>query len=91
MADTIEWLETIGKDAKLRHAPAEELAHTLAQADASDALKAAALSGDRSQLCSEFGQQPLRVDHSTTGPAHEEEPDDDGQPSKPAPDSPSHD
>lgn len=77
VADTIEWLETIGTNAKLRHAPAEELAHTLAQADASNALKAAVMSGDRSQLSAEFDHEPLRVNHGTTGPAHEEEPDDD--------------
>jgi hypothetical protein len=77
MADTIEWLESIGKNAKLRHAPAEELAHTLAQTDASDALKAAVMSGDRSPLSGELGDKPMKVDHGTNTGAHEEDLDDD--------------
>ncbi|WP_196240338.1 hypothetical protein [Dyella choica] len=97
MADTIEWLETIGKNAKLRHAAAEELVHTLAQAGASDALKVAVASGDRSALSVEFGHKPMKDEHSTTGPGHEEEPDHDGdkhvptKPHKPDHDRPSRD
>jgi hypothetical protein len=73
MTDTIEWLETIGKNAALRHASAEELAHTLAQTDASDALKAAAIGGDSSLLAAELGPKPMRVDHHSNAPGHEEE------------------
>ena len=62
MADTIEWLETIGKNAKLRHALAEELANTLAQTDAPDSLKAAVACGDRSPLSVELGQKPMQGD-----------------------------
>jgi hypothetical protein len=65
MTDTIEWLETIGKSAKLRHAPAEELAHTLEQTDASDTLKAAVIQGDSALLSSEFGVKLMRTDDSS--------------------------
>jgi enoyl-CoA hydratase/carnithine racemase len=65
MADTIEWLETIGKSAKLRHAPAEELTHTLEQADASDALKAAVIHGDGALLSAEFGHKPMHGENDT--------------------------
>jgi hypothetical protein len=96
MTDTIELLETIGKDAKLRCAPSEELARTLELRGASDALKAAVISEDSSHLSAEFGHKPQKVDHNTTGPAHEEESDDDNgkhipPPSKPDQDQPSHD
>jgi hypothetical protein len=94
MADTIEWLETIGMNARLRHAPTEELADTLAQTDASDALKEAVISRDRSRLSAEFGEQHLKTEHSTTGPSHEEPDHDDDQdmPSpKPDQDGSSHD
>jgi hypothetical protein len=65
MTDTIEWLETIGKSAKLRHAPAEELVHTLGQANASDALKAAVMHKDTALLSAEFGKKVMRSDDST--------------------------
>lgn len=65
MADTIEWLETIGKNAKLRHAPPAELAHALGQADASDALKAAVVHGDSALLSAEFGQKDMHSENST--------------------------
>lgn len=95
MADTIEWLEIIGKSAILRRAATEELAHTLTQTDASDALKAAIMSGDRSPLSAELGHNPMKVDHSSNGTGHEEEPDHDdenapAQPPKPDQDKPSH-
>jgi hypothetical protein len=85
MADTIEWLETIGKNANLRHAPAEELAHTLAQTDASDALKAAVMSADRSPLSTELGHKPMKTDHGTNTGAHEEDLDDDRSAPPPLP------
>jgi hypothetical protein len=84
MTDTIEWLETIGKSAKLRHAPAEELAHTLEQTDASDTLRAAVTQGDSALLSAEFGVKTMRSDdsiHTHPHPPHhprkedEEEPD----------------
>jgi hypothetical protein len=81
MRDTIELLETIGRNAALRHASTEELAHTLEQADASEALMAAVMTGDSSRLSKELGQKPMHVDHATQIGGHEEdEPDhDDGE------------
>jgi hypothetical protein len=72
MSDTIELLEAIGRDATLRHASAEELAHALEHAQASEALKAAIASGDSSRLCEELGHKRMEVPH-TQGPGHEEE------------------
>lgn len=91
MTDTIEWLETIGKNANLRHAPAEELAHTLEEAGASEALKAAVKFEDSSRLSTELGNKPMKVDHNPHTGGHEEEgPDhDDGQDSPPQPPKPS--
>jgi hypothetical protein len=90
MTDTIELLETIGQDASLRHASAEELALVLEQAQASEALTAAVASGDSSRLWTEFGHKPMQTPQSTLGPAHEEDQpdhDDDGEPHhRPAPD-----
>ena len=82
MMDTIELLETIGRDASLRHASTEELTGMLEQAQASDALKAAAASGDRMRLSEELGNKPLVPPQTTLGPAHEDEPqqDDDDEP-----------
>lgn len=73
MADTIEWLEIIGKNAKLRHAMAEELAHTLEQADASDALKAAVIHGDGALLSAELGHKDMHGEndsHTHPRPPH---------------------
>lgn len=86
MSDTIDLLNTIGQDAALRYASAEELAQTLAQADASDAFKAAVASGDSSHLSSEFGIKPMQVPQSVQTPAHEEnEPDQDDKEESPRP------
>jgi hypothetical protein len=92
MTDTIELLETIGANASLRRASAEELAHALEQAGATDVLKAAAKAGDSSLLSGEFGHKPMRGNvepHSPFHPGKEKEPshepgkDDPHQPSKP--------
>jgi hypothetical protein len=92
MADTIEWLETIGTNAKLRHAAAEELASALALADAPDVLKAAVASKDCSQLSVQLGRQPLQTDHSSNATPYGDEPEPDSdQPAespKPDPDKP---
>lgn len=76
MADTIEWLETIGKNATLRRASADELVETLELADATAALKMAVVSADRAALFEELGHKPVRL-HNMNGPSHEEEPDHD--------------
>lgn len=73
MSDTIDLLNTIGQDAALRYASAEELAQTLAQADASDAFKAAVASGDSSRLSEEFGIKPMHAPQITQAPGHEDE------------------
>jgi hypothetical protein len=88
MTDTIELLETIGRDASLRHASTEELTDMLEQAQASDALKAAAASGDRMLLSKELGSKPLVPPQSTLGPAHEDEPEEEEEEplDNPAPD-----
>ncbi|GLQ87632.1 hypothetical protein [Dyella flagellata] len=96
MADTIQWLETIGKNAKLRHAPAEELAQTLALADASEALKAAVMCQDRAPLSVEFGHKAMKSDHGSNAIPHGDEPDpehdeDPCGPSRPDQDKPPHD
>jgi hypothetical protein len=99
MSDTIDLLEAIGKNATLRHASAEELAQALGQAEASDALKAAVMSGDSSLLSAELGHKPMKVDHNphTGGHEEEEEPDHDHgedsprQPPKPDQNQPSRD
>jgi hypothetical protein len=94
MSDTIDLLETIGKNAHLRHASADALADTLEQEDASDALKAAVIAGDSGLLAAEFGHKPLRVDQHVNGPGHEEEDpdhdDDHDHPSEPDQGEPSH-
>lgn len=71
MADTIEWLETIGKNATLCRAPVEKLAEKLELTDATFALKAAVMSGDRSALFAELGNKPMRV-MDMNGLSHEE-------------------
>ena len=79
MPDTIELLEAIGQNAALRYASAEELAGTSEKTGASDALMAAAASGDGSRLSKEFGHRPMQVPQSTQIPGHEDdEPDQDG-------------
>jgi hypothetical protein len=82
MTDTLELLETIGQDASLRHASAEELVNILEQAQASEALRAAVAAGDSTLLSAEFGHQVNFSGQSVqTTPGHEEEEeqeDDDG-------------
>lgn len=73
MTDTIDLLETIGGNASLRHASAEEMARALEEAQGSAALVAAAASGDRSMLSAEFGQQSNQIPQVTQMPAREEE------------------
>lgn len=88
MSDTIDLLEAIGRDAALRYASADELAPTLAQADASPALKAAVTFGDSARLSEEFGYRAMGVDHTTQTPGYEEDDtdedaEDDDSPAKP--------
>jgi hypothetical protein len=73
MKDTIDLLETIGGNASLRHASADEMARLLEQGQASPALVAAAASSDRSMLSAEFGQATNLSPQSVQMPAREEE------------------
>jgi hypothetical protein len=73
MSDTIELLDTIGRDASLRHASPEDLANMLEQADASEALTAAAAHADSSLLFAELGQKQNAPSQTIQTPAHEEE------------------
>lgn len=79
MSDTLDLLETIGRDASLRHASAEELARMLEQAQASEALTSAVVLGDRAQLFAELGHRPICEPPQvvqTHFPGHEEEEED---------------
>jgi hypothetical protein len=58
MSNTIELLERIGQDASLRHASQENLARALNALNASEGLKVAAASGDKSRLTQELGPKP---------------------------------
>ncbi|MGO4702672.1 hypothetical protein [Dyella sp. 2RAB6] len=70
--DTIDLLEAIGSDASLRHMPGDELARKL-EAQASEALKTAAASGDNAALVVELGAQKSEPPQVTQAPGHEEE------------------
>lgn len=85
MPDTIDLLESIGKNAALRHASAEELAEVLSEANASEALLAAVKQGDSSLLSAELGHHPLRVNHDLHTGGHEEEDTPDGEPGEESP------
>ena len=85
MSDTIELLDIIGRDASLRHASAEDLRQMLEQAQASEALTAAATHGDGSLLSAEFGQMQNEAPQSTQSPSHEEEEEDENSQGDPAP------
>lgn len=68
MADTIELLEAMGRDASLRHASIVELTHTLERIHTPEALAAAVASGDRMRLSSEFGGKPMESPQSIQSP-----------------------
>jgi len=72
MMDTIDLLEAIGSDASLRHLPGDELAKTL-EAQASEALKTAAATGDSAPLVVELGAKKSEPPQVTQAPGHEEE------------------
>ena len=85
MTDTLELLEAIGRDASLRHASDEELSHLLEQAQASEALTAAAASGDVSLLLQELGLKQNLSPQVTQNPGHEEEQEEEEPLEAPAP------
>lgn len=61
MANTIELLESIGKDASLRHASGADLEKVLETMQASDGLKIAASTGDVESLKRELGDKLMNV------------------------------
>lgn len=85
MSDTIELLDTIGRDASLRHASTAQLTTMLEQAQASEALTAAAAHGDSSLLFAEFGQNENVPPQSTQSPSHEEEFEEENEDSEESP------
>jgi hypothetical protein len=101
MRDTVELLESIGRDAHLRHASPEELAKALEAAGASAGVREFAAHGDSAGLADELGLKHHHVEHhSQTGghegdgddhdPHHHPHPDQDDEGDKPkrAPDNP---
>ncbi len=68
MTDTIDLLDSIGKNATLRHASKKDLAHELERMHACDLLKQAAASGDASSLRIELGAEEQKVVQSPPGP-----------------------
>jgi hypothetical protein len=71
MSNTTDLLEIIGKDASLRFASTNELANELERLGASEALKAAVLSGDRFHLSQELGHRVMhqpQIIHTFFGP-----------------------
>ncbi len=76
MRDTIDLLDTIGRDASLRHASPEDLAGVLRQAQANPHLTEAVASGDRTLLSGEFGDKTMHMPQVSQFPCHEDDPDD---------------
>lgn len=81
MSKTIELLETIGRDASLRHASGEDLSQALTGLQASEALKQAAISGDDGHLAKELGHKEVKVPNHVNqnhAPCHEDGDGNDG-------------
>ena len=78
MSKTIELLERIGQDASLRHASQEDLAQALDELNASEGLKVAVSSGDKSRLREELGpkhhpmQPPNNPGHGGCDPCEDD-------------------
>jgi hypothetical protein len=71
MRDTVELLEAIGRDAKLRRASPEVLAQALKNVDASDGVREFASNGDATTLTKELGITPLHGEHHSQTGGHE--------------------
>jgi hypothetical protein len=95
MSNTIELLESIGRNAALRHATREELLRVLQAMDAGEHLRRAVVTGEREHLQSELGEQGAnKVNHNVNeggcDPGEESaeaplaEPADDDAPAHPA-------
>lgn len=70
MTDTIELLESIGRDASLRHASGENLSRALTGMQASEGLKQAAISGDSNHLKQELGHKANKAAQVHQIPTH---------------------
>ena len=68
MNNSIELLDAVGRDARLRHASAEELQRALSAMHASDGLLHTAASGDRDSLIRELGPVASQVVQSHDSP-----------------------
>ncbi|GAB3025258.1 hypothetical protein GCM10027285_03970 [Oleiagrimonas citrea] len=64
MTNTIELLESIGQDASLRHASAQDLEQALESMHASDALRRTARTGDVRHVKMELGGKDGSVNHN---------------------------
>lgn len=73
MSDTIDLLTSIGQDASLRHASADDLSAVLDQLNASDTLKEAVAARDSSLLTRELGNNPRTEPQISHFPGHEDE------------------
>ncbi|TAL82335.1 MAG: hypothetical protein EPN74_17215 [Rhodanobacter sp.] len=75
MTNTIELLETIGRDASLRHASGEDLSQAIIGLQASEALKLAAISGDDGHLAKELGHRDVKTPNHVSqnhAPCHDD-------------------
>lgn len=77
MADTIELLEMIGRDASLHAMSVEQLSLTLVRLQASHNLKHAVASGDRQPLYDELGLEASQAIQVQTQGGYEDEGEDD--------------
>lgn len=85
MNDSIDLLESIGKNASLRHASMKDLEHELERMHASDLLKQAAASGDARSLRIELGAEEQKVVQSPPGPPPARTPSPETTPPPPPP------
>lgn len=70
MTDTSELLESIGRDASLRHASGETLSQALTGMRASEGLQRAAMSGDSDHLKQELGHKANEAIQVNQNPHH---------------------
>lgn len=75
MSNTIDLLNNVGSDASLRHAKPEDLVASLAQMQASEELKHAAMSGNKSHLAQELGSKVNMAVESAHNPVQTRTPD----------------
>jgi hypothetical protein len=81
MTDAIDFLEQLGRNARLRHAPLTELDRALAESGIDTSVRSALLTGDAVRLGELLGAQPniccLIVKPDPAQPDEEEEEDED--------------